>query len=55
MMLTELTAVPGAALPVAEFYEHRHDDGASAAGLPPGVGVLIERWRQVRILGGARR
>lgn len=39
----------------AEFYEHRHDDGSSGAGLPPGVAVLIERWRQVRILGGGRR
>ena len=38
----------------AEFHEHRHDDGSSGAGLPPGVGTLIERWRQVRILGGGR-
>jgi hypothetical protein len=36
----------------AEFYEHRHDDGA-AAGLPGGGGDgLIERWRQVRIWAG---
>jgi uncharacterized phiE125 gp8 family phage protein len=38
----------------AEFYEHRHDDGAQAAGLPFGVVTLIERWRTVRILGGGR-
>ena len=36
----------------AEFYEHRHDDGTASAGLPMGVVTLIERWRQVRILGG---
>lgn len=39
----------------AEFYEHRHDDGSSGGGLPPAVAALIERWRQVRILGGGRR
>ncbi len=39
----------------AEFYEHRHDDGASAPGLPFGVVTLIERWRQIRILGGKGR
>lgn len=38
-----------------EFYEHRHDDGAQAAGLPFGVVTLIERWRTVRILGGGRK
>jgi uncharacterized phiE125 gp8 family phage protein len=37
-----------------EFYEHRHDDGVQAAGLPFGVVTLIERWRNVRILGGGR-
>jgi uncharacterized phiE125 gp8 family phage protein len=37
-----------------EYYEHRHDDGAQAAGLPFGVVTLIERWRTVRILGGGR-
>jgi len=37
-----------------EFYEHRHDDGAQAAGLPFGVVTLIERWRNVRLLGGGR-
>jgi uncharacterized phiE125 gp8 family phage protein len=35
-----------------EYYEHRHDDGAEAAGLPFGVVALIERWRTVRLLGG---
>jgi uncharacterized phiE125 gp8 family phage protein len=38
----------------SEYYEHRHDDGAQAAGLPFGVVTLIERWRTVRILGGGR-
>jgi uncharacterized phiE125 gp8 family phage protein len=38
-----------------EYYEHRHDDGAQAAGLPFGVVTLIERWRNVRILGGGRK
>ena len=36
----------------AEYYEHRHDNGAHAGGLPFGVVVLIERWRTVRVLGG---
>lgn len=39
----------------SEYYEHRHDDGAQAAGLPFGVVTLIERWRTVRILGGGMR
>lgn len=39
----------------AEFYEHRHDDGAQGAGLPFGVVTLIERWRHVRVLGGRGR
>lgn len=38
----------------AEYYEHRHEDTAQAAGLPFGVVTLIERWRTVRILGGGR-
>ena len=38
-----------------EFYEHRHDDGSQAAGLPFGVVTLIERWRTVRILGGGKK
>jgi uncharacterized phiE125 gp8 family phage protein len=37
-----------------EYYEHRHDDGTQAAGLPFGVVTLIERWRTVRLLGGGR-
>lgn len=36
----------------AEYYEHRHDSGTQAGGLPLGVVVLIERWRTVRVLGG---
>lgn len=39
----------------AEFYEHRHDDGTAAKGLPFAVVTLIERWRQVRVLGGRGR
>lgn len=39
----------------AEYYEHRHDDGTAAAGLPFGVVALIERWRHVRVLGGRGR
>jgi uncharacterized phiE125 gp8 family phage protein len=38
----------------SEYYEHRHDDGTQAAGLPFGVVTLIERWRTVRLLGGRR-
>jgi uncharacterized phiE125 gp8 family phage protein len=37
-----------------EYYEHRHDDGAQGSGLPFGVVTLIERWRNVRLLGGGR-
>lgn len=36
----------------SEYYEHRHDDGTQASGLPFGVVTLIERWRNVRLLGG---
>ncbi len=39
----------------AEYYEHRHDDGTAAPGLPFGVVTLIERWRPVRVLGGRGR
>lgn len=39
----------------AEFYEHRHDDASQGAGLPFAVVTLIERWRQVRVLGGRGR
>ena len=35
----------------AEFYEQRHEAG-SVAGLPFAVQALIERWRNVRVLGG---
>jgi uncharacterized phiE125 gp8 family phage protein len=38
----------------AAYYERRHDGGMSGdAGLPFGVVTLIERWRTVRVLGGA--
>jgi uncharacterized phiE125 gp8 family phage protein len=43
-----------ALLLASEYYEHRHDDDAQAAGLPFGVVTLIERWRTVRILGGGK-
>ena len=35
----------------AEFYERRHEAGITA-GLPFSVQALIERWRNVRVLGG---
>lgn len=34
----------------AEYYERRHD--GQVAGLPVGVQMLIETWRNVRVLGG---
>ena len=39
----------------AEYYEHRHDDGAGSPAVPAVVAGLIERWRQVRVLGGRGR
>lgn len=37
----------------ADYYETRHDSGArQAQGLPQPVVTLIERWRNVRVLGG---
>lgn len=37
----------------AEYYEMRHEGGMrDSAGLPHGVVTLIERWRNVRTLGG---
>lgn len=38
----------------AEFYEKRHDLGTASSALPLSVHALIERWRTVRLLGGAR-
>lgn len=35
----------------AEFHERRHEAG-SVTGLPFAVQALIERWRNVRVLGG---
>ncbi len=35
----------------AEFYEQRHEVGL-VTGLPFAVQALIERWRNVRVLGG---
>jgi uncharacterized phiE125 gp8 family phage protein len=38
----------------AEYYERRHEGGMRTdGGLPLGVVTLIERWRTVRVLGGA--
>jgi uncharacterized phiE125 gp8 family phage protein len=38
----------------AEYYERRHEGGLrDDAGLPRGVVTLIERYRTVRVLGGA--
>lgn len=37
----------------AEFYEHR--DGQASPALPAVVAGLVERWRQVRVLGGRGR
>lgn len=36
----------------AQFYENRHEGGASATGLPPVVQGLVGKWRNVRVLGG---
>ncbi|MBC2835853.1 head-tail connector protein [Paragemmobacter straminiformis] len=38
----------------AEFYEARIDDGTRGSGLPVTVQALIERWRNVRVLGGGQ-
>jgi len=37
----------------AEYYEARHNGGQGGAALPLTVQTLIERWRTVRVLGGA--
>lgn len=37
----------------AHYYEHRNEFAEAAAGLPYPVQALIERWRTVRVLGGA--
>ncbi len=36
----------------SEYYEVRHEGDARVAGLPFAVQTLIERWRNVRVLGG---
>lgn len=36
----------------SEYYERRHEAGTRESGLPKGVQTLIERWRNVRVLGG---
>ncbi len=37
----------------AHYHENRHATGEIGAGIPFGVMALIERWRVVRISGGA--
>lgn len=37
----------------AEYYERRHEAGGRATLLPMHVAALIERWRLVRVMGGA--
>ena len=37
----------------ADYYERRHDVDGRTAGLPFAVQALIERWKTVRVLGGA--
>ncbi|MDB6453235.1 head-tail connector protein [Falsirhodobacter sp. 20TX0035] len=37
----------------AEYYEVRHEAGLRVSALPMQVATLIERWRIVRLLGGA--
>lgn len=38
----------------AEYHERRHDAGVAQA-MPFGIAALIERWRNVRVLGGGAR
>lgn len=35
------------------YYEHRSEASSGASAMPFGVSALLERWRTVRILGGA--
>lgn len=37
----------------AEYYEVRHEAGLRVSALPMQVATLVERWRAVRLLGGA--
>jgi len=37
----------------AQYYENRNDFSGALPGLPYPVQALIERWRTVRVLGGA--
>ena len=37
----------------AEYYEVRHEAGLRVSALPMQVAALVERWRAVRLLGGA--
>jgi uncharacterized phiE125 gp8 family phage protein len=51
------TAVPvdlaqAVLLLAGQFYETRHEPGGQAEALPRGVQLLVERWRNVRVLGG---
>lgn len=35
-----------------QYYDTRHDNAGQSGGLPAPVQLLIERWRNVRVLGG---
>lgn len=37
----------------AEYYEVRHEAGLRVSALPMQVATLVERWRTVRLMGGA--
>ncbi|MBK1636161.1 head-tail connector protein [Rhodovulum adriaticum] len=37
----------------AHYHEHRHEAALGEGGMPFGVMALLERWRTVRVLGGA--
>lgn len=39
----------------AQFHEFRHEAGVRDGAMPFGVMALIERWRNVRVLGGGGR
>lgn len=39
----------------AYYYEYRHEMRVGGAVMPYGVSSLVDRWRNVRLVGGARR
>jgi uncharacterized phiE125 gp8 family phage protein len=38
----------------AQYHDYRHEGGMSGDAMPFGVMALIERWRNVRVLGAGR-